>query len=119
MSLWHVFNLDTDMIYPGMKAFNASQSEYQIEPRLVPGAQIVTELIRAIATGSVPDLVTLDSPVVASFSAQGTLTDLTDQRGAIEIHQAGRVLQGPMGVGPMARQDLRRSARRQHAGALL
>ncbi len=77
VSLWHVFNLDTDMIYPGMKAFNASQSVYKIEPRLVPGAQIVTELIRAIATGSVPDLVTLDSPVVASFSAQGTLTDLT------------------------------------------
>jgi multiple sugar transport system substrate-binding protein len=79
VSLWHVFNLDTDMIYGGMKAFNESQSAYRIEPRLVPGVQIVTELIRAIATGSVPDLVTLDSPVVASFSAQGTLTDLTDQ----------------------------------------
>jgi multiple sugar transport system substrate-binding protein len=77
VSLWHVFNLDTDMIYGGMKAFNESQSEFQVEPRLVPGTQIVTELIRAIATGSVPDLVTIDSPVVASFSAQGTLTDLT------------------------------------------
>ena len=54
VSLWHVFNLETDMIYPGMKAFNASQSEYRIEPRLVPGVQMVTELIRAIATGSVP-----------------------------------------------------------------
>lgn len=79
VSLWHVFNLDTDMIYPGMKGFNGSQAEYQVEPRLVPGAQIVTELIRAIATGSVPDLVTLDSPVVASFSAQGTLADLTSE----------------------------------------
>ena len=37
VSLWHVFNLDTDMIYPGMKTFNASQSEYHVEPRLVPG----------------------------------------------------------------------------------
>ena len=32
VSLWHVFNLETDMIYPGMKAFNASQSDYRIEP---------------------------------------------------------------------------------------
>jgi multiple sugar transport system substrate-binding protein len=78
VSLWHVFNLETDMIYGGMKAFNESQSAYRIEPRLVPGTQVVTELVRAIATGAVPDLVTIDSPVVASFSAQGTLTDLTD-----------------------------------------
>jgi multiple sugar transport system substrate-binding protein len=79
VSLWHVFNLPTDMIYGGMKAFNESQSEFRIEPRLVPSAQMVPEVIRAIATGSVPDLVTIDSPVVASFSAQGALTDLTDR----------------------------------------
>ena len=51
VTLWHVFNLDTDMIYPGMKAFNEAQTDYRVEPRLVPGVQIVTELIRAIATG--------------------------------------------------------------------
>jgi hypothetical protein len=32
-----MFNLETDMIYPGMKNFNASQSKYKVEPRLVPG----------------------------------------------------------------------------------
>lgn len=54
VSPWHAFNIDTDMIYPGMKPFNRSQTEYKIEPRRVPGAQIVMELIRAIATGSAP-----------------------------------------------------------------
>jgi len=78
VSLWHPFTLETDMIHGGIKAFNESQNEYRIDARIVPGPQITTELIKAIATGSVPDLVTLDNPVVASFSAQGTLTDLTD-----------------------------------------
>jgi multiple sugar transport system substrate-binding protein len=99
VSLWHVFNLDTDMIYGGMKTFNESQSEYRIEPRLVPGVQIVTELIRAIATGSVPDLVTIDSPVVASFSAQGTLTDLTDRVAQSKFIKPAVYFKGPWASG--------------------
>ena len=79
VTLWHVFNLETDMIHGGIKSFNASQNEYRIEARILPGTQLVTELIKAIATGSVPDLVTVDSPIVTSFAAQGTLTDLTDR----------------------------------------
>ena len=99
VSLWHVFNLETDMIYPGMKNFNASQSEYKVEPRLVPGAQIVTELIRAIATGSVPDLVTIDSPVVASFSAQGSLTELTDRVAQSKFIKPAVYFKGPWASG--------------------
>jgi multiple sugar transport system substrate-binding protein len=99
VSLWHVFNLDTDMIYPGMRDFNASQGDYKVEPRLVPGVQIVTELIRAIATGSVPDLVTIDSPVVASFSAQGTLTDLTDRVAQSKFIKPQVYFKGPWASG--------------------
>ena len=99
VTLWHVFNLDTDMIYPGMKAFNEAQSEFRVEPRLVPGVQIVTELIRAIATGSVPDLVTIDSPVVASFSAQGTLTDITDRVAKSTFIKPAVYFKGPWASG--------------------
>ena len=79
VTIWHVFNLETDMIHGGIKAFNASQQEYRVEPRILPGTQIVTELIKAIATGSPPDLVTIDNPVVPSFSAQGVLEELSDR----------------------------------------
>lgn len=79
ITIWHVFSLETDIIHGGIKAFNESQQEYRVEPRIVPGPQIATEFIKAIATGSVPDLVTIDNPIVASFSAQGALTDLTDR----------------------------------------
>src|SRR4051812_47064915 len=79
VSLWHPFTLETDMIHGAIKSFNESQSEYRIDPRIVPGPQISTELVKAVASGSVPDLVTIDNPIVASFSAQGSLTDLTDR----------------------------------------
>jgi multiple sugar transport system substrate-binding protein len=99
VSLWHPFNLETDMIYGGIKSFNESQSEYKIEARIVPGPQITTELIKAIATGSVPDLVTLDNPVVASFSAQGTLTELTDLVGKSTFIKPTVYFEGPWASG--------------------
>ncbi|MFI5013088.1 MAG: ABC transporter substrate-binding protein [Hyphomicrobiales bacterium] len=79
VTVWHVFNLETDMIHTGIKAFNESQSEYRVEPRILPGPQIGTEFIKAVATGSVPDLITIDNPVVPSFSAQGVLEELSDR----------------------------------------
>jgi multiple sugar transport system substrate-binding protein len=82
-----------------MRDFNASQTEYKVEPRLVPGVQIVTELIRAIATGSVPDLVTIDSPIVASFSAQGTLTELTDRVAKSQHIKPAVYFKGPWASG--------------------
>lgn len=99
VTVWHVFNLETDMIHGGIKAFNESQNAYHIEPRLVPGTQVVTELIKAIATGSVPDLVTLDNPVVASFSAQGTLTDLTDLVAKSKVVKPDLYFPGPWAAG--------------------
>src|SRR4051812_19244819 len=34
IALWHVFNLETDMIYGGIKSFNESQTAYRIDARL-------------------------------------------------------------------------------------
>src|ERR1700761_9607895 len=79
ITLWHVFNLDTDIIYIGIKSFNESQNTHRIEPRLVPANPLSAERIKASATGSFPSLVTIDNPNVASFAAQGSLTDLTDR----------------------------------------
>ena len=36
VTLWHVFNLETDMIHGGIKSFNETQSAYRIDARLVP-----------------------------------------------------------------------------------
>ena len=37
ISLWHPFTLETDMIHGAIKSFNASQTDYRIDPRIVPG----------------------------------------------------------------------------------
>ena len=99
VTLWHVFNLETDMIHGGIKAFNESQNEYKIDARIVPGPQVTTELIKAIATGSVPDLVTLDNPVVASFSAQGSLTELGDRVAKSQFIKPAVYFKGPWASG--------------------
>jgi multiple sugar transport system substrate-binding protein len=99
ITLWHVFNLETDMIYGGIKSFNESQTTYQIDARLVPANQLVAELIKAVATGSVPDLVTLDNPVVASFASQGTLLDLTDRIAASKVIKPAVYFTGPWASG--------------------
>jgi multiple sugar transport system substrate-binding protein len=99
ISLWHVFNLETDMIYGGIKSFNESQTAYRIDARLVPANQLAAELIKAIATGSVPDLVTLDNPVVASFASQGTLLDLTDRVAASKVVRPAVYFKGPWASG--------------------
>lgn len=95
IELWHVFNIETDMIHQGIKDFNASQDEVMVEPRVLPFAQLQSELIRAIATGDVPDLVTLDNPVVASFAAQGGLEDLTDMVAASDSISPEDYVDGP------------------------
>ena len=40
VTLWHVFNLETDMIYGGIKSFNETQAAYRIDARLVPANQL-------------------------------------------------------------------------------
>jgi multiple sugar transport system substrate-binding protein len=95
ITVWHVFSLETDIIHAGIKAFNESQKDFRVEPRIVPGPQITTELIKAIAAGSVPDLVTIDNPIVASFSAQGVLTDLTDRVAKSSLVKPDVYFKGP------------------------
>jgi multiple sugar transport system substrate-binding protein len=79
IALWHIYAREFDMIHLGIKLFNEAGNGYQIEPRLIPYVQINPELIRAIATGTPPDLVVINDPDIASYSSQGQFTDLTDR----------------------------------------
>ena len=79
ITLWHPYNQETDLIHVGIRTFNESQKEYRIDARLVPYTQLTAEMIKAVATGTPPDLVTLNDPVVASFASQDQLVDITDR----------------------------------------
>jgi len=78
VDLWHIFSLETDMIHGAVAAWNESNPDVRIESRVVPLAQLNTEMTKAFATGSVPDLVTVGNESMASFASQGALTDITD-----------------------------------------
>ena len=98
VALWHVFNLETDMICGEIKrSFNETQTAYRLF-RLVPANQLVAELIKAIATGSVPDLVTLDNPVVALLGAR-VVARSHRSCWQIEVHQADVYFKGPWASG--------------------
>ena len=95
VTLWHIYNNESDMIHFGIKKFHEAQSAYRIEQRLVPYVQINPELIRAIATGSPPDLIVINDPDLASYASQGQFTDLTDRVAGSKVIDAGKYFKGP------------------------
>jgi len=95
ISLWHIYAREFDMIHLGIKLFNERQKDYVIEPRIIPYVQIVPELVRAVATGTPPDLVTINDPDVAGFSSQGQFTDLTDYVAKSQKIDARQFFNGP------------------------
>ena len=60
----------------------------------MPYTQLTAEMIKAVATGTPPDLVTLNDPVVASFASQGQLIDMTDRDQELEGDQPVGLFQG-------------------------
>ena len=77
VQLWHVFNLETDMIHAAIKRWNEANPTVQIDAKVLPFAQLTNQLARAVATGDVPDLITINNPDNVGFALQGTLEDLT------------------------------------------
>lgn len=78
LDVWHVINIDKDMVHDGIKTFNELDPNIQAEERIVPFAQLEPELLKAIATGDVPDAVMLASNSVPAFAVGNALIDLTD-----------------------------------------
>jgi len=99
ITLWHPYNAETDMIHYGIKSFNESQKDYRIEARLVPYTQLTAEMIKAVATGTPPDLVTLNDPVVASFASQDQLVDITERIKNSKVINLSVYFKGPQTSG--------------------
>lgn len=99
IDLWHVFNIETDMIHPAIRAFNARNTDMQIEPRIVPLPQIAPEITRAVATGAVPDIITGSNEQVVALASQGVLDDITDHVRASQHIQWDKIYPGPRATG--------------------
>ncbi|WP_342363674.1 ABC transporter substrate-binding protein [Terrarubrum flagellatum] len=78
IQIWHIFGNATEPTLVNFTRWNETHPDNQIDQKFIPFAQLSQQLIKGIATGDVPDLVTIDNPVVASFASQGALEELTD-----------------------------------------
>lgn len=96
LSLWHVFNLETEAyMREGVRTWNEANANMRVEERIIPFAQYRTELVRSIATGETPDLCVIDNPDTPSFSSQGQLLDLSARVAASQRIKADAYFPGP------------------------
>ena len=95
VSIWHIYSSPADMIHLGMARFNASHKDYVLQQRVIPYTQINPELIRALATGTPPDLVVINDPDLCSYASQGQFTDLTDRVAASKVIDESKFFKGP------------------------
>lgn len=77
LTLWSL-DKDTQPAPNLVKEFNAQNNGIKIEYRLIQFDDVVTEAMRAYATGQAPDIIAVDNPEHALFSSRGAFLDLTD-----------------------------------------
>src|ERR1035438_297464 len=78
ITMWHIFGQATEPGLGNIKRWNDTHPGEQIDDKFIPFGQLSQQLVKGIATGDVPDLITIDNPNTASFASQGALEDLTE-----------------------------------------
>lgn len=71
-------------IQPIIDAFNSSHEDIQVKVTVVPSAQFVQKFGTAAASGSGPDVISLDLVYGPYFSQAGALVDITDRLGELD-----------------------------------
>jgi multiple sugar transport system substrate-binding protein len=79
-----------------VKEFNDQHNGITIEYRLIPFDDVVTEAMRAYATGQAPDIIAVDNPEHALFSSRGAFLDLTDMIKNSKVIKPENYFPGPL-----------------------
>ncbi|QPB23187.1 sugar ABC transporter substrate-binding protein [Rhizobium sp. 007] len=93
-----VWSLDRD-IQPApnlVKEFNAQNNGIKIEYRLIQFDDVVTEAMRAYASGQAPDIIAVDNPEHAMFASRGAFLDLTDMISKSTVIKPENYFPGPL-----------------------
>jgi len=94
VSIWHIFGYSTEPGLINFGHFNQSHSDLQIDGKSIPFGQLSQQLVKGVATGDVPDLITIDNPTVASFASQGVLEEVGARVAASRILAKDRFFPG-------------------------
>lgn len=75
--------------------FSAMDNGITVEIRQVRFDDLVTETLRAFATGTNPDIIGIDNPDHAAFAARGAFLDLSDRIAASDQIDLDNYFDGP------------------------
>ncbi|MBX5000190.1 ABC transporter substrate-binding protein [Rhizobium lentis] len=95
LTLWSL-DKDTQPAPTLVKEFNDQHNGITIEYRLIQFDDVVTEAMRAYATGQAPDIIAVDNPEHALFSSRGAFLDLTDMISKSTVIKPGNYFPGPL-----------------------
>jgi len=98
ITMWHIFGQPTETGLQNIKRWNDANPSAQIEHKFIPFGQLSQQLIKGIASGDVPDLITIDNPTTASFASQGALEDITDLVAKSTVIKADNFYKGSWGI---------------------
>jgi multiple sugar transport system substrate-binding protein len=95
LTLWSL-DKDTQPAPNLVKEFNDQHNGITIEYRLIQFDDVVTEAMRAYATGQAPDIIAVDNPEHALFSSRGAFLDLTDMIKSSKVIKPENYFPGPL-----------------------
>lgn len=95
LTLWSL-DRDTQPAPTLVKEFNDQHNGITIEYRLIQFDDVVTEAMRAYATGQAPDIIAVDNPEHALFSSRGAFLDISDMIKNSKVIKPENYFPGPL-----------------------
>ncbi|GAA3083750.1 extracellular solute-binding protein [Rhizobium viscosum] len=95
LTLWSL-DKDTQPAPNLVKEFNDQHNGITIEYRLIQFDDVVTEAMRAYATGQAPDIIAVDNPEHALFSSRGAFLDISDMIKNSKVIKPENYFPGPL-----------------------
>jgi multiple sugar transport system substrate-binding protein len=75
--------------------FTEMDNGISIDVREIRIEDLVTDTLRAVATGKNPDMIAIDNPDHAAFASRGAFLDITDRVAESDVIEIDRVFPGP------------------------
>ncbi len=75
--------------------FSEMDNGVTIDVREIRFDNLVSDTLRAVATGTNPDLIAIDNPDHASFASRGAFLDITERAAQSDVIEMDRVFPGP------------------------
>ncbi|RZA29320.1 MAG: sugar ABC transporter substrate-binding protein [Proteobacteria bacterium] len=87
---------DNNLIGTLAKEFDEKNDDIIVDFRAIAFDELVPEALKAVATGSGPDIICLDNPDFAMFSSRGAMLDITERVANSKVIDTSVYYEGPL-----------------------